>query len=273
MKTTLRAWIAASASALLLTAIASAADQQTAAVRQETYTGKIMSVEPNERVLHVKGIFMSKRFNLGDNCSYALWDKSAGAITDLRPGEKVAITYQNAHGVMVASRVEQIPMKYEATVKTIDPMAKTLTLHLRMGDKTLQVPKDCRIVLRNNKSAPLAAIKPGDYVTVTYEEMLNGNLTARQITLTSEKFTGEVVAIDLTDHTLKAKGMFGERKFNVGDNCTIIVNGKANVLLDQIKLNDRLEFSYDAVNGVNVANRIATAPQESETTSAQPIFP
>jgi Cu/Ag efflux protein CusF len=258
----------------MLTAIASAADQQaTVAAKQETYTGTIMSVEPTERVLHVKGMLMSKRFNLGDNCSYALWDKSAGAITDLRPGEKVAVNYQNAHGVMVADRVEQIPMKSEGTVKTVDLAANTFTLHFRTGDKLIQAPKDCRIVLGNNKSAGLAAIKPGDYVTVTYEETLNGKLTARQIALTSEKFTGEVVAVDLTDHTLKAKGTFGEKKFNVGDNCTIIINGKTDVPLNEVKLGDRLEFSYDAVNGVNVASRIATTPQEMETTSTQPMYP
>jgi len=41
--------------------------------------------------------------------------------------------------------------------------------------------------------------------------------------------------------------------------------------LSDLKPNDKLVFNYDEVNGVNIVNRIATAPEpKPETTSVQP---
>jgi Cu/Ag efflux protein CusF len=270
MKNTLSVWTVACATALTLTTLKSSADQPAAAAKLDTYSGTIVSIEPNERALDVKGVWMTKKFNLGDQCAYMLLDKPTGAIGDLRPGEKVTIQYQNAHGVKVADRIQQIPMTYEGTVKAINPAANTLTLRLQSGDRTFQVPENCKIVLRNNRSGSLDAVQPGNYVMVTYEMPGDKLLIAHQIAQTSESFVGQVTAIDLNDRTVKAKAMFGSKKFNLGDNCAIVVNGKMDTPLNEVKLGDRLEFNYDNVNGVNVANRIATTSQPSETTSTQP---
>lgn len=248
------------------------ADQQATAAKQDSYSGTIVSVNPAEHTLDIKGTWSTKTFNLGDNCSYALLDKPSGAVTDLRPGEKVAISYQDAHGVTVASRVQQIPMSYEGTVKAVDPVAKTLTLHLTTGDKTFQISGDCKIVLHNNKSGTLEAVQPGNYVTVTYETP-GDKYVAHQVAQTSETFTGELTAIDLNDRTVKAKAFFGSKKFSLGDNCTIVINGRMSKEMNQLRLGDRLEFSYDNVNGVNVASRIANTTQSPEAASTQMAQP
>lgn len=262
------------ASVLTLTALPAAADQQaaTAAKPDKTYTGTVISVNPNERVLHVRGLMLSKDFNLGDSCAFVLMDKSSGAMNDLRPGEKITVNYQDAHGVLVADRVEQKPMSYEGTVKSIDPAAHTLTLHLRTENKTFTIPDECKIVLRNDSSGTIADVQLGNHVTVTYETP-NNQLVARQIAQTSEKFTGAVTAIDLNEKTLKAKVTFETKKFSVADNCVIVLNGKLDGQLSDLKPNDKLVFNYDEVNGVNVVNRIAAAPApQMETTSAQPMM-
>ena len=273
MKNMMHTWIAACASALTLTAMSSYAGQDAAAAGSDRYTGMVVAVNPNEHTLDVKGLWMTKTFNLGDDCSYVQLDKPAGTMSDLRSGEKVTVTYVDAHGVRVANRVQQIAMTHEGTVKAIDPMAKTVTLHEGMtGDKTYRLPADCRVVLRNDHTGTLDAVKPGNYVTITYETP-GGKAVARQIAQTSDTFVGEVTAIDLTDRTVKAKALFGSKKFSLGDNCTIILNGKMNAPLNDVRLGERLEFSYDDVNGINVANRIATAPAESETTSSSMPVP
>jgi hypothetical protein len=61
--------------------------------------------------------------------------------------------------------------------------------------------------------------------------------------------------------------MFDTKKFNLGDNCAIVIDGKINGRLADLKPNDKLVFSYDEINGVNVANRIALLgrPQAAET--------
>lgn len=249
----------------------SAAEQ--AAKPDKTYTGTVTSVNPNERMLHVQGLLMGKDFNLGDSCAFILMDNASGAISDLRPGEKIMVNYQDAHGVLVADRVQQEPMSYEGFVKSIDPAAHTLTLHLTAENKTFTLPSDCKVVLRNDHSGTLADIQPGNHVTVTYETP-NGRLTARQIAQTSEKFIGTVKAIDLNNKTLTAKATFETKKFNIADNCIIVLNGQLNGQLSDLKPNEKLVFNYDEVNGVNVVNRIASVPEKAETESVSvPVSP
>ena len=41
------------------------------------------------------------------------------------------------------------------------------------------------------------------------------------------------------------------------NNCAIVIDGRINRRLSDLKPNDKLVFSYDEINGVNVASRIA----------------
>ncbi len=249
-----------------------AGQTDTTAKPDKTYTGTVTSVDPKEHTLDVKGFAWSKKFNLGDSCTFALLEKPDGALADLHTGQKVSVGYLDASGVLVADRVQQEPMNYEGMVKAIDPAAHTMTVHLRMLDKTFQLADDCKVVLRNDKSGTLADIKPGSHVTVTYE-IPGEKLTARQIAQTSTAFTGTLTAIDLDEKTVKAKSVFNSKKFNVGDNCAIVLNGKPGAELRDLKPGDRLEFSYDTVNGINVVNRIGVAekgaPQETASLPMQ----
>lgn len=260
----LRAWAVVCLSALTATAAyrASADDASanaTTAKPDKTYTGTIVSVDSKEHLLDVRGFpFSSKKFNLGDTCAYTIVGQDTGAIGDLRPGQKVTVGYQNAHGVLVADRVTQQPMRDEGMVKAIDPATQTLTLHLGVMDKTFQLPANCEVTLRGDKSGTVADIRPGNHVLITYE-VPNGKPTAREIAQTSESFTGDLTAIDLDQRTIKAKAMFTTRKFDLGDDCAIVINGKPNGKLTDLRPGESLSFSYDNINGVNVVNRIAPA--------------
>jgi Cu/Ag efflux protein CusF len=260
----LRAWAVVCLSALTATAAyrASADDASanaTTAKPDKTYTGTIVSVDSKEHLLDVRGFpFSSKKFNLGDTCAYTIVGQDTGAIGDLRPGQKVTVGYQNAHGVLVADRVTQQPMRDEGMVKAIDPATQALTLHLGVMDKTFQLPANCEVTLRGDKSGTVADIRPGNHVLITYE-VPNGKPTAREIAQTSESFTGDLTAIDLDQRTIKAKAMFNTRKFALGDDCAIVINGKPNGKLTDLRPGESLSFSYDNINGVNVVNRIAPA--------------
>jgi Cu/Ag efflux protein CusF len=235
------------------------ADDATAAKPDKTYTGTVISVDPKENQMDVRSFpFSYKQFNLGDTCIYTIVDQDKGAMGDLRPGQRVTVGYQDANGVLVADRVTQQPLRDEGMVKAIDPQAQTMTLHLGMMDKTFQLPADCAVTLRGDKSGTLADIQAGNHVTVTYE-VPNGKATAREIAQTSTTFTGDLTAIDLDQKTLKAKATFSAKKFNVGDDCAILVNGKPDGKLTDLRPGESLIFSYDEVNGVNIVNRIAPA--------------
>jgi hypothetical protein len=255
-------WMAVCTAVLTTTAVfrASADQTATAARPEKSYTGTVVSVDPKELTLKAKGFILSRQFNLGTACSYALLDKEPGTANDLRLGEKVKISYQNVEGVLVADRIEQQPMRNEGMVQAVDPTAHTLTLHFRGMDKTFQIANDCGVALRDEKSGTLADIQAGNHVTVTYETP-DGKLMARQIAQTSIEFAGALTAIDLGEKTLKAKSLFGSKKFNVADDCAIVINGKIDGQLSDLKPNDKLVFSYDEINGVNVVNRIAPAPE------------
>lgn len=261
MKTTrLKNWTTVCAAVLTATAaFRASADQGTTAARPEKhYTGMVVSVDPKDLTLKVKGFIFSRQFNLGSACNYALLDKASATAGDLRPGERVVVRYQDADGVLVADQIEQQPMRYAGMVKAVDPAAHMLTLRLTGRDETFQIAEDCGVVLRDDKSGSLDDIQNGDHMTVTYEEP-NGKRMARQIAQTSMEFTGTLTAIDLEDKTLKAKSSFSSKKFNVGDSCAIVINGKPGGQLSDLKPDDKLVLNYDEINGVNVVNRIAPA--------------
>jgi len=241
-----------------------ASAKATAAKPDKTYTGTIVTVDPKDNLLDVKGFLFSKKFNLGDTCAYTIVGKETGALGDLRPGQRVTVGYQDAHGVLVADRVTQQPMRDEGMVKAIDPTTQTMTLHVGVMDKTFQLPADCEVMLRGGKSGTIADIQPGYHVTVTYE-VTNGKPTSREIAQTSATFTGDLTAIDLDQKTLKAKATFTTKKFNVGDDCAILVNGQPAGKLTDLRPGESLTFSYDDVNGVNIVNRIAPAGTSSSS--------
>lgn len=265
MKTkTTRAGAVACLSVLTFAAVQAARADQTAAAAERTYTGLIGSVNPGEHTMVMKSLFADKHFNVGDTCTYTMMNNTPGAVGDLRAGEKVKVYYMDHSGVLVADRIEQIPMQYEGQVRSIDSVNHTLTLHSRALDKDFQIANDCRVLLRNDRPGSLAEIQVGDHVTVTYEKP-SGAMTARQIAQTSQVFTGSLVAIDLPERTVKAREGFETRKFNLADNCAIVVNGKADGRMDDLKPEDRLVFSYDEINGVDVVNRIGPAPENKST--------
>jgi hypothetical protein len=236
-----------------------ASAEATAARPDKTYSGTIVSVDPKERLLEVKGfLFSHKKFNLGDSCTYTIVGEDAGTVGNLRPGQKVTVGYQAVQGVLVADRVTQQPMQDEGMVKAMDPATQTLTLHAGLRDKKFQLPADCEVTLRGGRAGTIADIQPGNHVLITYE-VPDGKATARQIAQTSETFTGDLTAIDLDQKTMKAKAMFTTRKFNVGDDCAVVINGKPNGKLTDLRFGESLTFSYDTINGVNVVNRIAPA--------------
>jgi len=259
-------WTAVWMSVLTLAAESPAPADQTnqpgpAVKPEKTITGTVSTVNPQDHTLETKGAlwWMNHKFNLGDSCAYLLPDNKPGTINDLRPGQRIQVRYEDAGGVLVADRIAQLALRNEGMVKAIDPVRHTLTIHVRIQDKTFQLANECQVVLRNDQPGTLADIQPGEHVTVTYE--LPGHQpTARQIAQTSQSFTGALVALDVPDRTVKAQDGLQTKKFNLADHCAIVVNGQLDGRLDDLKPNDRLVFSYDVINGVNIVSRIAPAP-------------
>jgi hypothetical protein len=197
----------------------------------------------------------------------SLQDKPDAALADLRPGQKVELCYESAQGVPVAHQIAQENAVFIGVVNAIDPSNHVMTVREHMLDKTFQIADDCRVVLRDEKPGWIADVRPGYRVTVTYE-IPNGIATARRIAQTSRTFSGTLTAIDLNEHTLKAKTLLDTKTFHVADGCAVSLNGRLDSKLRDLKLDDRFVFSYDVVSGVNIVNRITTPEAPPATTTA-----
>lgn len=236
----------------------------------KSYTGTVQSLDRTEHVLYLKGwLGQRKAFNVGDNCAYSEPGVDNGPITSLRPGEKVDVSYQDRHGVLIADHVRQIPMRVEGTVTAIDPANHTLTVRDGAFKRPLHLADNCQIMLRDGKAGTFDDVKAGSYVTVTYETP-GDVMTAREIAQTSIEFTGTLTAIDLEDRTVKAKTVFGTKRFHLGDTCAVVINGQPNGKLADLRPDEKVVVNYDEINGVNVVERIAPAEAGHVATATSP---
>ena len=74
--------------------------------------------------------------------------------------------------------------------------------------------------------------------------------------------------MDLSARTVKVKSLLQTKRFNLADGCTIVHEGKLSGEMRDLKLGDRITPSYEDVNGVDVANRIAETGPSTETPTA-----
>jgi len=257
------------------TALSAVADQATPAASPErSYSGRVTVVDPLNRTVDVQSWVLSKKeFNLGDKCSFAMAGVNNGTLGDLRPGQEIKIYYKDLHGVRIADHVEQRPMRYEGMVTAIDTNTQTVFLRQGSFNRSIGIADGCAVALRNNRSGVLTDIQPGDHVTVLYE-IPNGKPIAHRISQTSQEFTGQLTVIDLDRKLLKAKTAFETKEFRVGNDCAVVINGRPDGKLNQLNPSERLMFTYDTINGVNVVNRIAPAAAESKgMATSSPDYP
>jgi len=240
---------------------------------EKSFTGTVTAVDLSQHTLKVQSEWLyGKTFNLGAACAYSLLDGVAGAPASLHPGQKIQVIYQKVDGVLVADRVQQQAMRYTGWVKAVDQTAHTVTVQPGGFGATrqFQFSDGCRITLLGDKQGIWADIQPGNHISLTYEEP-PGMATVQDISQTSATFTGALTAIDLDAKTVKAKTMFDTRSFNLGEHCVIDLDGKGGGRLSDLKPDERLVFTYDDINGVNVVNRIAPAKESTESASATSV--
>ena len=93
-----------------------------------------------------------------------------------------------------------------------------------------------------------------------------------------QTFKGTVVKVDDKDRTLKAEHFMADRRFHLADDCPIVVNGKPDGKLSDLRIGDTVMFNYENVDGVLVANRIAretgpAKPESSQTAQNKVTYP
>jgi hypothetical protein len=246
---------------LILTAACAvpARAEGSAAANLTTYSGTISAVNEVDKIVTVHGWLRTKKFVLADNCVLSTGEKRDLALADLRPGQKVEVSYKDASGVLVASRITQEKLQFTGEVAALDHKNRTLTVRQGGTTRVFALGDNCNVLLSGNNKGTLEDVKVGGQVTVTYETPQNV-LLARTIAQKSALYVGTLSAINLPDRTVSAdKRFLGDKRFHLADNCTIVVNGKTGGRLNDLRLGQNYELSYDTVYGVNIVNRIAPA--------------
>ena len=241
------------------------ADETKAISREKTFEGTVIAVDQKERTVAVQGAIHKRMFNAGDNCAVSFNGRPEGSLAELRPGHKVEVSYRNVRGVPVAHQITQRDVTFKGHITALDPEKRTLSVRNWRITQDFAIGENCKVVLRNEKAGALGDLKLGHSVTVVYETP-KGALLAQRIEQRSETFVGAIRAIDAGTRTVRAKGLMGEKKFNLADGCRIVVEGKPEAGLSELRIGDRVTFSYENTDGVLVANRLG---RENETDLSQ----
>src|SRR5215471_14943486 len=128
---------------------AGAEPQTTEKHNEKTWSGTLTALSEQDKTINAKGWLVSKTFNIGDKCAIIGINKAQAALSDLQPGEKVEICYQNVGGVLVADRITEEPLRHSGTVHAVDPKAQTLTMEQNARKsgplrQPLRIASDCK---------------------------------------------------------------------------------------------------------------------------------
>jgi Cu/Ag efflux protein CusF len=229
---------------------------------EKTWTGTLTAVNAQNKTLTGKEWLVTKTFNLGGNCPIATLDKQQAALSDLRPGEKVKVYYEDVEGVLVARRIAECPLHYDGIVHSVEPKTGTVMMEEAplyqpfRAPHTFRIASDCKLLMRNGQNGTLADVQPGDRISVLYE-LPGGSPIAYRIRDRSLAVIGTVEAIDFTTRRVQAREAAGEKPFAVANHCRIILSGEKTGTLKDLATGHRYKFTYEEVNGVNVLDRIA----------------
>ncbi|MDB6065617.1 MAG: hypothetical protein JWR26_1825 [Pedosphaera sp.] len=235
----------------------------TTAAKEKTCSGTITAVSASEKIVKVQSFLFNKTFVVGDNCSMTGADARQATLADLRAGQKVEIRYKDA-GVLIANRISQEKLSLSGEVQMIDREAHVLRVRDSSGAKTMRIVDNCPVLLIGDNRGTLEDVKLGNRVTVVYESP-GGQFVARRIEQKSVLFVGILDGINARDRTLSlGKKFLGDKRFHLADRCPIVIDGKSDAKLSDLRLGQRYELSYENVDGVNVANRVALVEMQDD---------
>ncbi len=243
---------------------------------ETTWTGTIISVDARGNTFTAKRGLRDRTFILGEKCAISTLDRKAAALGDLRPGEEVEVRYQHLAGVRIVDRIAERALRYEGTVQSVDPQAKTVTMaevplyQPFRAPRTFHLAADGKVMLREGHDGTLADVQPGDRVSIIYN-VPGGARVAYSIRERTSRIVGTVETVNLAARTVKAKATSGEQAFVLGNDCQVMLNGEKKGQLQDVMPGSKYRFTYQEANGVNVLERIAPVPeaQVAQTASAR----
>ncbi len=219
-------------------------------------TGIASAVNQKDKTVTIKQFLSDRTFNVADNCKIVMADKSSGSLSDLRPGQKLEVRFQKERGVLIAYQINQQNVTFTGYIDMINTPGRLLIVKSGLVSRHFMLSKDCALTVEGNKSGSLDDLKPGQTISVNYEEQNDKNV-ARSIDRQGMMSSGTLEIIDADHRVVRAQTGAGTRKFNLADGCRIVADGKVDTKLNRLDLGDDVALCYDDVNGVLVVNWIS----------------
>jgi hypothetical protein len=141
------------------------------------------------------------------------------------------------------------------TITALDAKGKVLKIRGFMFSRSFVLGDNCTLALDDKTAASLGDFRPGQKVTVSYQDA-DGVLVADRVTQDRLFFAGEVTAIDGKNRALSVRYHGEVKSFAIADNCGITRNNNASGTLDDIKPGSRVVVTYETPDGHWTAREI-----------------
>lgn len=149
------------------------------------------------------------------------------------------------------------PVKtYTGTVAAVNPDGHTLEVKGIVFSKQFNLGDHCAYSLWNNPDGTLADLRPGEKVTVAYQDA-SGVLVADSIKQDAMIAEGTVKAIDPAAHTLTLHTGWMDKTYRLPDNCIVKLSGNQSSTLDSVLPGYHVTVTYETPNDRAVAREIA----------------
>jgi len=148
------------------------------AQRWYTHTGYIKTTTPASREIVMERLGMAKKYKVNDNTRLTIHNDSA-KLGDLKPGQKVTVTYTKQDDVWLAQKVEDTSETFTGTVEAIDAGANSIKVKSLINTRKFNLGEGCKIVLNGETNGKLKDLRIGQKVTIDYEEVKGVMVAAR----------------------------------------------------------------------------------------------
>ncbi len=160
------------------------------------WTGTLTAVhDKGAKTITVADELQTRTFNISTNCAFLIMNGKPGALSDLRPGEKVIINYQSVNGELLADRISEKLLECSGTVTGVVPMKGGATLELKsvLGlsgtARSFRMEGNCEVLLSDGRSGKFEDVKAGDRVSILYKPT-NGGAIACRVEVSGEPLAG-----------------------------------------------------------------------------------
>ncbi len=249
----------------LQVAVCANADQE---AKAKNFDGKgtISAINTADRTVTVRNFLRHRTFNLSADCAITVGNKKDATLADLKPRMEVTVGYKNVDGALVANWIKERQEIFTGSIRAIDPKDQSLVLEKRGLNSHFRLGTDCQYFGNNNQPGTLNDLKIGQRVTVHYVRANQGRI-AERIEQPAATLVSTLAAIDSLTGTVKTKQMLSEKNFVLADGCKIVIGGKPNGRLSDLRLGEKVAIDYRDADGVLVATRIAPVEAESSATT------